>query len=137
MPCRLPGTITRCIRVTASVIARDGPVAVPDLRGIRIAFEDDSLLVVDKPAGLLTVATESEKTDTAFARLSAHLAARNAGRQFVVHRLDRETSGLLLFARSPEVRDSLQANWDRVTKTYLAVIEKTPAKVMRAPSRTT
>jgi 23S rRNA pseudouridine1911/1915/1917 synthase len=123
-------------------IARDGPVAVPDLRGIRIVLEDDSLLVVDKPAGLLTVATESEKTDTAFARLSAHLEARNAGRPFVVHRLDRDTSGLLLFAKSPEVRDSLQAKWtsqfrvfeesgesprsDAVTKTYLAVVEKTP-----------
>src|SRR5437660_512054 len=58
-----------------------------------VVFEDDALIVLDKPAGLLTVATEGEKTDTAFARLRAELAARKAGRPFVVHRLDRETSG--------------------------------------------
>jgi 23S rRNA pseudouridine1911/1915/1917 synthase len=58
--------------------------------------------------------------------LSEHLAARNAGRPFVVHRIDRDTSGLLLFARSAEVRDELQVNWDAVTKTYLAIVEGTP-----------
>jgi 23S rRNA pseudouridine1911/1915/1917 synthase len=91
-----------------------------------VVYEDDALLVIDKPAGLLTVATEGEKTDTAFARLKADLDARKAGRPFVVHRLDRDTSGLLLFARSAGVRDRLQANWPAVTKTYLAVTEGTP-----------
>lgn len=94
--------------------------------GITVVFEDDALVVIDKPPGLLTVATESEKTDTAFARLSSHLAARRAGRPFVVHRIDRETSGLVLFARSAAVRDRLQANWGGVAKTYLAVVEGTP-----------
>jgi len=82
--------------------------------------------VIDKPPGTLTVATESEKTDTAFVRLSEYLTARNAGRPFVVHRLDRDTSGLLLFARTADVRDELQANWESVTKTYLAVVEGVP-----------
>jgi 23S rRNA pseudouridine1911/1915/1917 synthase len=94
--------------------------------GITIIREDDALIVIDKPPGLLTVATESERTDTAFARLRAHLAERGQGRPFVVHRLDRETSGLLLFARRAAVRDDLQANWDTVTKTYLAVVEGNP-----------
>src|SRR5437879_840466 len=73
--------------------------------GITIVFEDDALIVIDKPPGLLTVATAAEKLDTAFARLNAHLTARKLGRPFVVHRLDRETSGLLLFARSAAIRD--------------------------------
>src|SRR3954451_22499585 len=107
-------------------IARDAP-APSELAGIAIVYEDAHLIVIDKPAGLLTVATESEKTDTAFVRLAEHMAARNAGRPFVVHRLDRDTSGLLLFARSAEVRDELQANWEDVTKTYLAVVEGTPS----------
>ncbi len=68
-----------------------------DAAGVSIVLEDDALIVLDKPPGLLTVATDAEKTDTAFARLRAHLAARKLGRPFVVHRLDRETSGLLLF----------------------------------------
>jgi 23S rRNA pseudouridine1911/1915/1917 synthase len=58
--------------------------------------------------------------------LKAHLTSEIAGRPFVVHRLDRETSGLLLFARSAEVRDNLQTNWENVIKTYLAVVEGQP-----------
>jgi 23S rRNA pseudouridine1911/1915/1917 synthase len=111
-------------------VARDAPAArAAGPAGITIAYEDDALVVVDKPAGLLAVATDSEKTDTAFARLRAHLAARRAGRPFVVHRLDRETSGLLLFARSPGVRDRFHAGWDGVVKTYLAVVEGVPGPV--------
>jgi 23S rRNA pseudouridine1911/1915/1917 synthase len=106
-------------------IARDAP-APSSLAGITIVHEDPHLIVIDKPPGLLTVATESEKTDTAFVRLCEHLAGLKAGRPYVVHRLDRDTSGLLLFARTAEVRDELQANWDAVTKTYLAVVEGTP-----------
>ena len=94
--------------------------------GVCIVHQDDDLIAIDKPSGLLSVATGSEKADTAFARLNAYLAARREGRPFVVHRLDRETSGLLLFARSAAARDRLQAGWDRVTKTYLAVVEGEP-----------
>jgi 23S rRNA pseudouridine1911/1915/1917 synthase len=107
-------------------IARDAPAPAASEAGITIVYEDEHLIVIDKPSGLLTVATESEKTDTAFVRLSAHLAAQSAGRPFVVHRLDRDTSGLLLFARNAEVRDELQANWEDVTKTYLTVVEGAP-----------
>jgi 23S rRNA pseudouridine1911/1915/1917 synthase len=94
--------------------------------GVAIIHDDRYLIAIDKPAGLLSVATEAEKIDTAFARLKAHLEARASGRPFVVHRLDRETSGLLLFARSEEIRDRLQANWEAVTKTYLAIVEGRP-----------
>jgi 23S rRNA pseudouridine1911/1915/1917 synthase len=94
--------------------------------GIRIVYEDDDLVAIDKPAGLLSVATEGEKADTAFARLAACLSARQQGRPFVVHRLDRETSGLLLFARSVAARDRLRAAWDRAAKIYLAVVEGEP-----------
>jgi len=97
--------------------------------GVSIILEDDALIVIDKPPGLLSVATESVRTDTAFARLNAYLGEREAGRPFVVHRLDRETSGLLLFARNAEIRDRLQANWDKVIKTYLAVVEGRPRLV--------
>jgi 23S rRNA pseudouridine1911/1915/1917 synthase len=108
-------------------IHRDRPAGSELQRaGIEIIYEDDALIVIDKPPGLLTVATEAEKSDTAFARLNSHLAARRAGRPFVVHRIDRETSGLLLFARSAAVCDYLQSHWDGVTKTYLAVVEGTP-----------
>jgi 23S rRNA pseudouridine1911/1915/1917 synthase len=104
-------------------IAREG--AAPS-SALPVVYEDDALVVIDKPSGLLTVATDGEKADTAFARLRAQLEARRAGRPFVVHRLDRDTSGLLLFAKSPEVRERLQASWEEVAKTYLAVVEGAP-----------
>jgi len=97
-----------------------GRAEPPDL--LPVVYEDNALLVVDKPAGLLTVATASEKDDTAF----RHVAAMRPDRPAVVHRIDRDTSGLLLFAKLPEVRDRLQADWDKVEKTYLAVVEGTP-----------
>jgi 23S rRNA pseudouridine1911/1915/1917 synthase len=107
-------------------IAATAPAPTAGGAGIAIVYEDPHVIVIDKPAGLLTVATESEKANTAFTQLNQHLTARNAGRPFVVHRLDRDTSGLLLFARSAAVRDALQAKWEGVTKTYLAVVEGVP-----------
>lgn len=107
-------------------IGRDRGVDELTRAGIAIAFEDASVIVIDKPSGLLTVATDAEKRDTAFARLAAALVARRAGRPFVVHRLDRETSGLLLFARAASVRDQLQRNWEAAAKIYLAVVEGQP-----------
>jgi 23S rRNA pseudouridine1911/1915/1917 synthase len=92
-------------------------------------FEDDALLVVDKPSGLLTVATEGEKTDTLFVRLNDYLRGRTSSRReraWVVHRLDRETSGLMIFAKSDAVKDLLKANWQNVEKTYLAVVRGKP-----------
>lgn len=109
-------------------VARDAPPP-PRATDPLIVYEDPALLVIDKPSGLLTVATEKEKQDTAFVRLNDYLAARAAGRALVVHRLDRETSGLLLFARDEGTRDALQADWETTEKTYLAVVEGAP----RAP----
>ncbi len=94
--------------------------------GVTILFADDDLLVVDKPVGLLTVASETERSRTVFALLLAHLTDRRMGRPFVVHRLDRETSGLLLFARSAKIRDELQEGWQGVVKTYLGIVEGMP-----------
>lgn len=112
------------------VAGRNNPNAGESLRatGISIVHEDEALIVIDKPAGMLSVATEAERTATAFAHLKAYLAALNRGRPFVAHRIDQETSGLLLFARTAEVRDRLQANWDAVAKTYLAVVEGKPPR---------
>jgi 23S rRNA pseudouridine1911/1915/1917 synthase len=94
--------------------------------GLSILHMDEHILVIDKPTGLLTVATEGEKANTAFALLLNHLQARKQGRPFVVHRIDRETSGLLLFARSAEVRDQLHSQWSQITKTYLGVVDGEP-----------
>jgi len=91
-----------------------------------IVFSDDHLLVVEKPSGLLSVANGPHKTNTMFAKLLEWLDTQKAGRPHVVHRLDRETSGLMVFARTRQIADDLQENWDTVKKTYLAICEGHP-----------
>jgi 23S rRNA pseudouridine1911/1915/1917 synthase len=93
---------------------------------LRLVHEDDDLLVVDKPAGLLTVATERERRRTVYAHLTAHARTeRPPGRIFVVHRLDRLASGLLVFARTADAKRALQAQFaaHTVERRYLAVVE--------------
>jgi RluA family pseudouridine synthase len=94
-------------------------------RGIALLYEDRDILVVNKPAGLLTIGTDSEKTRTAYFILTnyarkGHSKSRN--RIFIVHRLDRETSGILIFAKTIEAKLYLQQHWDTTEKKYLAVV---------------
>ncbi|HUI45059.1 MAG TPA: RluA family pseudouridine synthase [Nitrospirota bacterium] len=95
------------------------------LKGLVVLYEDNDILVVDKPAGLLTVATEREKTRTAHSILTDYIrigCGRSRKRLFVVHRLDRDTSGTLLFAKSEEAKVRLQDQWKQTEKKYLAVV---------------
>jgi 23S rRNA pseudouridine1911/1915/1917 synthase len=94
-------------------------------KGIAILYEDKDILVVDKPAGLLTVATEREKSRTAHFILTEYIrkgCGRARKRLFVVHRLDRDTSGTLIFAKSEEAMLRLKAQWKQTEKKYLAVV---------------
>lgn len=98
-------------------------------RDMKILHEDEAILVIDKPADLLSIATDAESRNTAYARLTDYVRKGNPrGRErvWIVHRLDRETSGLMVFARTPEAKDVLQGNWDAVEKRYLAIVERVP-----------
>ncbi len=100
-------------------------------KGIAIVYEDKYLLVIDKPEGLLTVATEREKDRTAHALITDYIrrgCGRSQKRIYVVHRLDRETSGLLIFAKSEEVKFRLQARWKENDKKYLTIVHGTCEK---------
>lgn len=96
---------------------------------MRLVHEDDEILVVDKPAGLLTIATERERERTAYRLLSEYVASRAAEAHrrsiFIVHRLDRETSGLLVFAKTPPAKLKLQDQFKArsVERAYLAIVE--------------
>ena len=95
-------------------------------QGIQIIFEDPDLIVIDKPAGLLTVATDTEKRKTAYSILSDYVKKKDPDNKiFVVHRIDRETSGLLLFAKSGTIKDRIQETWmSTITeRVYVAVTE--------------
>ena len=93
--------------------------------GVAVLYEDKEILVVDKPAGLLTVATEHEKRRTAHSILTEYIrtgCGRCRKRLFVVHRLDRDTSGVLIMAKSEEAMSLLKARWKETEKKYLAIV---------------
>lgn len=98
--------------------------------GLAIVHEDRDVIVVDKPAGLLTIATERERRRTVYAHLTAHARARRPpARALVVHRLDRLASGLLVFATTAAAKQALQAQFRAHTaeRVYLAVVVGRPA----------
>lgn len=101
------------------------------MKGLKIVFEDEDLIIVDKEAGFLSVSTDKEKMRTVYGLLNEYVKKQNKNaRVFVLHRLDREVSGLLIFARSAELQDIFQKNWDNLVKKYLytGVVEGIPAK---------
>ncbi len=96
---------------------------------LRVVYEDDQIIVAEKPSGLLTMGTDTEKERTLYFQLTEYVRAKSPdgmGRVFIVHRLDRDASGLVLFAKTEEAKKSLQQNWDAADKRYYAVTEGTP-----------
>jgi len=94
-------------------------------RGLDILYEDKDILVVDKPAGLLTVGTDNNKTRTAYYMLTDYVRKgnpRSRNRIFIVHRLDKSTSGVMVFAKNEEAKSRLQTQWKDTEKTYIAVV---------------
>ena len=93
---------------------------------IRILYEDSDLIVAEKRNGLLTVGTDKERTKTAYYLMSEHVKQSDpANRIFIVHRLDRDTSGILLFAKSERVQSLMQRNWKEnvLSRKYVALAE--------------
>jgi 23S rRNA pseudouridine1911/1915/1917 synthase len=130
------GRVARDGRITVAdgVHVRLGPAGGATDRGdepalpapLRKVHEDGDLLVIDKPPGLLTIATEREREHTAYRLVWDHLAARRPpGRPFIVHRLDRETSGLVVLAKTPAAKQHLQAQFAArsAEREYVAVVE--------------
>lgn len=93
---------------------------------LKIIYEDDEFLAIDKPSGLLSVATDKEKTVTAYRLATDYVRRNNAhNRLFVVHRIDKDTSGVLLFVKNEELRNALQDDWNIYVKKreYIALVE--------------
>ncbi len=94
-------------------------------RGLSILYEDRDILVVDKISGLLTVATEKVRENTAYYLLNKYVRKGNQksrNRVFIVHRLDRDTSGIIVFAKSGKTKRYLQEEWSGFKKKYYAVV---------------
>jgi 23S rRNA pseudouridine1911/1915/1917 synthase len=103
---------------------RDKIVQAP----VPIIFEDDYLLVVEKPPGLLTYGQKGTGGTSLYRILKDFIKQRSSGRQrvYVVHRLDREVSGLVLFAKDEKIQQQIKANWKGTKKLYYALVEGRP-----------
>ena len=96
-----------------------------------ILYEDPDIIVVEKPSGLLTIATEKEKNNTLYHYVGEYLRKRKKNAKvFVVHRLDKDTSGIVLFAKNPKIKEQLQKNWQTWVKVreYQAIVVGVPRK---------
>jgi 23S rRNA pseudouridine1911/1915/1917 synthase len=103
-----------------------------EIRGLDILYEDSDLVVIDKQAGLLSIASDKEKNDTAYHLLMDHVKKSNPReRIFVIHRLDRDTSGVMMYAKSQKVQQTLQNSWKESVpdRKYVALVEGVVHKV--------
>jgi 23S rRNA pseudouridine1911/1915/1917 synthase len=99
----------------------------------RVVFEDDHILVSDKPAGVLTIGYTMDQGESSFYReWLQYVRERSKGREriFIVHRLDKEVSGLIVFAKTEAVQKTLKDNWHMNTKLYFAFVQGKPAKAI-------
>jgi RluA family pseudouridine synthase len=100
-------------------------------RGLSILYEDRDILVVDKMNGLLTVSNEKVRENTAYYLLNKYVRKGNhksRNRVFIVHRLDRDASGIMVFAKNENAKRYLQEEWQGFKKTYYAVVHGTLPK---------
>jgi 23S rRNA pseudouridine1911/1915/1917 synthase len=94
---------------------------------LEILYEDRDLIAINKPAGLLSVSSRKDNQPHAMGILRDQLSRRNKSIQlWPVHRIDRDTSGVLLFATSREMREAVMKGWKSAEKTYLAIVEGRP-----------
>lgn len=101
------------------------PKAKHQPKGLTVLYEDNDIIVVEKPCGLLTMGTDRDKSRTVHAILNEYVRKgnpRSRNRIYIVHRLDRETSGILILAKSEPAKIFLQGHWQETDKRYLAVV---------------
>lgn len=92
------------------------------MKKLNIVYEDKFLLIINKETKLLTIATNKENEHNLYSDVYNYLHKKNQ-KVFIVNRLDRDTSGLVIFAKSEEIKNIMQANWNEVIRKYYAVVE--------------
>lgn len=97
------------------------------MRKLDIVYEDKNIIVINKDAKLLTISTTRGNDITLYSKVYDYLHKKNQ-KVFIVHRLDKDTSGLIIMAKNEQIKKYLQENWSSFTKEYIAVVEGKPSK---------
>jgi 23S rRNA pseudouridine1911/1915/1917 synthase len=115
---------SRVLKAGQRVTVATGNMNTERKAKLPVIYEDDDIIVIEKPAGMLSVSTDKQSENTAYFLVNDYLKAKR-GRAWIVHRLDRETSGVMLFAKSERVKLVLQENWESaaVRRDYIAIVE--------------
>jgi len=115
-----PGDVVEYTKYKAPVDSQDCPFPV--------LFEDDDLIIVVKPAGILTYGEKGTHGTSMYKELMDYVRDRSKGREkiYVVHRLDREVSGILVFAKSEKIQEMIKEHWKETEKRYYALVEGKP-----------
>lgn len=111
---------------TIEILSNQAALSKSKLVGVTILHEDEDIIVINKEAGLLSVASTREKETTAYRQVTEYVRNQNAkNRIFIVHRLDKDTSGVMLFAKNEKTQQDLQNTWAESVKerTYTALVE--------------
>ena len=125
-------SVNNKIVTNGSIMLKDGDMVeitysrkVIPLFDLEILYEDDYLIAINKPCGLLSIANDKEKIVTAYRMVSDYVKKNSNKYIFVVHRLDEDTSGVLLFCKNQSIRDKMQDNWNTMVKKrgYLAIVD--------------
>lgn len=109
-----------------TVIVSNAPIRRKTRSNLPIIYEDDEIIVINKPSGLLSIASDNEKNSTVYRMLSDYVQQKDKhNRIFVVHRLDEDTSGVLIVAKNVKIQQALQNNWNDIVKKrgYYAIVE--------------
>lgn len=109
-----------------TVIISKTPIHRKTRSNLPIIYENEEIIVINKPSGLLSIASDKEKGSTAYRMLTDYVQQKDKhNRIFVVHRLDEDTSGVLMVAKNPKIQKALQDNWNDLVKSrgYLAIVD--------------
>ena len=109
-----------------TVIISKNPIRKKTRSNLPIIFENDEIIVINKPSGLLSIASDKEKGSTAYRMLTDYVQQKDKhNRIFVVHRLDEDTSGVLMVAKNVKIQQALQDNWNDLVSSrgYYAIVD--------------
>ena len=109
-----------------TLIISKNPIKTKNRKNIPIIYEDNEFLVINKPYGLLSIPSDTEKNSTAIRMVMDYVQAKDKhNRIYLVHRIDKETSGVLMFCKNEKIRDLLMDNWNDlvIKRGYFAIVE--------------
>ena len=115
----------KCITKYDYNLKKGDIVNIKDSNTLDIIYEDNDILVVNKPYNLLTISTEKEKNKTLYNMVSSYVKEKNKSNKiFIIHRLDKDTSGIVMFAKSEKVKNMYQDSWNEIVKNrcYYAIV---------------